>query len=623
MNRLAGIFHARTGTNSAGEDAMNSMLDAMNQQSGLEKQLLRKPSFEAGLLARPDRQSDGLYHNVQSGEIILFDGSIYNRREVAQKLGLPTAELPGEASLFFHAFRAWGADCLHQFNGRWAIVRFHPMEGIWAARDRFGVKPLYYASQQNEWLFASEQKAFLAHPTFQTQLNPVAVYDFFLRNKAGNAPQDLLQHVSQLMPAELIRINPAGEMLELKTWYKLKYLPKTTAFNHLKSLEYQEDIGQKLQENIRLRLERHSTNNLANFLSGGLDSSMLSALIGEQKSAVAITAVYPGQPISEESWAAKVVRHLGLSWNKVSPDLENIRSDWKAFYYSQDVPTYSFGTFNQYALFQKSAELGVQAVFDGQAADSLFAGHDFYLPAFWRELWRSGQFKALKSELQAYGGIRKSGKYFLKNYLKYVVLPKRRAGQIEWLQRMYDPRLAFFQSDFLEAHRSRLSLDKGDHLRSVNAMLHEEFIEGDILGLLKCLDRAASWFGVETITPFADDPELIESVFRMPSVYKIRQNQSKFILREIAAKKLPRDVVYRTDKMGLVAPNNLWLEALKDEMRVHFEELDPAIFDRTQLLANYDQFFQFEKPQENYRVYKFMAFTLWLASVKHYTGRAL
>ncbi|MBR9920890.1 MAG: hypothetical protein GYB31_08620 [Bacteroidetes bacterium] len=621
MTRLAGIYSLDSANSESFKPDLSRMLDIMNVQAKLPLDFVSNDNFHAGIRAHSDSVASGIASDNQLDISAILDGHFYNRKALQGQLKLSADT--SDSQLLIHAFKKWGIACLDYLDGRFSFLLYEPSSGLWVARDRFGVKPMYYTRIKDAWYFASEQKAFLSLPQFDLSLNPESVFDFFFRNKAANTETELFAGLNQLMPAHYMHLPPTREKIEVKRWYRLPFVEKTGKYNKLQLIDYQNEISTLLNDSITDRLSIHKSEKAATFLSGGLDSSLLAAILNESGDVQAFSAVFPRQSISEEDWAAKVKDYLGIDWTRVEPRLEQFRQEWKAFYFSQDVPTYSFGTFNQYSLFAACKEAGVRAVFDGQAADALFAGHNYHLAAFWRELWRNKHFKDLRTELKAFGGSRQAIPYFLRNYLKYVVLPKTGPGLLMWLRQLRQQSVRFFQPAFIDAHQHRLKEDAGDHMFSLNAMLQAEYMDGEVLGLLKCVDRAAAWNGLEVLTPFADDKKLIERVFQIPAQYKIHRNESKHILREIAAKKLPHAVVRRRDKMGLVAPNNAWLQAIKEEMKPYFESLDPTIFNLREIQKHYDHFFNLENPLENFRTYKFMAFTLWLASIKHYTGRAI
>ena len=119
------------------------------------------------------------------------------------------------------------------------------------------------------------------------------------------------------------------------------------------------------------------------------------------------------------------------------------------------------------------------------------------------------------------------------------------------------------------------------------------------------------WHSVESRTPFSEDHRLIEAVFRMPGVMKIRNGVSKYILREAAAPFIPDSIRTRRDKLGYATPNNQWITRLRESFRPYFEQDFDGILDKQKLLKDFDKVFSVEGQPENGRIFKFVAFAVW------------
>jgi asparagine synthase (glutamine-hydrolysing) len=119
------------------------------------------------------------------------------------------------------------------------------------------------------------------------------------------------------------------------------------------------------------------------------------------------------------------------------------------------------------------------------------------------------------------------------------------------------------------------------------------------------------WFGIESRTPFADDLDLMNYAFAVPSSYKIQNGIRKHLLREAFKNDLPKPIYNRHDKMGFVTPTNQWMREMRSEIRPYFEQSQSDIFDKKLLLNDFDKFFNPATNLENYRVFRFISFAIW------------
>ncbi|MCB0643974.1 MAG: asparagine synthase, partial [Phaeodactylibacter sp.] len=315
--------------------------------------------------------------------------------------------------------------------------------------------------------------------------------------------------------------------------------------------------------------------------------------------------------LSENQWARKMVEQVQAQWIKVQPRTGEFSTDLEDFIYSQDTPTLSSGTYLQYRLFKAAAERGIPLLFDGQAADGLFGGHQFHYYAYWKDLRRLGQWQELRQDWKRFGGFTAALKYSVSNSLKYNYLSRMPFGVKTRFYEYYYQELNYLNRDFWQSYKSRLQEPAPAKTNSLNQMLYQGFYKGTMPFLLKCVDRASNYFGVESAMPFAEDRKLYEYVHSIPGIYKIHAGHRKWLLKEAYRQQLPPAIYNRSDKMALLSPNNQWLRELRPVLRPYFEALDGQIIDKHRLLKDFDAFFNPKSDLENYRIYKFAAFALW------------
>lgn len=544
-----------------------------------------------------------------SGTSALWDGAIYNYRELGYA---------SEDACLREAYRESDRKLLSRWNGRWSFALLDERAGrMWMARDRTGVKPLYYWTDRDRAVFASEPKLILSLPFVERGFDPAGLFDYFVLSQADVNRDTLFKGIRQVLPGHELWYDLGTGNLKESQYYFPAVNRDAGVFGQAQAREFLASVRNKLEQAVNRRLEYHA-GPPATLLSGGLDSSAMAALIRQKSKSplTALTASFREKEFGEQEWAGQMASHLGARWLQVFPTIEGLEKDLEDFIFSQDTPTFSAGTYSQYCLFRMARQEGIPVVFDGQGADAMFGGHLPHLPPLWRDLLASGQWKALGREMKAFGPAWKSASYWASHWLKYEGIPNLPGDLQHLFKRWYFAELRYLNPDILEGQKKRYA--QGDWTppfkaspRTLNNALGEGYFGGPLTFLLKCVDRASSWAGVETCTPYSDDAELMETVFNIPGSYKIRAGERKWLLRQSCADLLPPAISGRRGKMGLVTPNNSWMARLRPLVRGYLEEQDDAVFNKKLLLRDFDRFFNPPGSLENFRVYKYLSLIAW------------
>lgn len=549
---------------------------------------------------------------------ITYNGEVYNYPELRHELENAGFHFKThtDSEVLLAAYRHWGTDCLHHFNGMWAFVIWDKKKNLlFGSRDRFGVKPFYYFNDQKVFAFASEQKALLKNPFVRTSLNPVAVADYFVAGEIEYREESFFKNIIELFPGCAFELQLSNGNFRQWEWYRLPLEEEPAQFSDQLYHEYVSETRELFLESVRLRLR--SDVPVGSCLSGGVDSSAIAGAIGHlvaQKEQVNIgdhlklfTAVFDDPSIDERKWAKEMVTRTGAEWLTVSPQPGELMEDLEQLIYCQDVPIWSTSTYAQYRVMQLVKENNIRVVLDGQGGDELFAGYLPYYVPFWRELSRKGEHARMKAEMAAFGPDAKS--YRRREYLKQYTVPSLPVKAQLFIEKNYFPDLAYLDRGLLKTYAENYPGYTPVH--SLNDALRKEFVNTRLKGYLKCEDRCSMWHSVESRTPFSEDHRLIEAVFRMPGVMKIRNGVSKYILREAAAPFIPDSIRTRRDKLGYATPNNQWITRLRESFRPYFEQDFDGILDKQKLLKDFDKVFSIEGQPENGRIFKFVAFAVW------------
>ncbi|MBC7862839.1 MAG: asparagine synthase (glutamine-hydrolyzing) [Bacteroidia bacterium] len=543
---------------------------------------------------------------------ITYNGEIYNYVELREELEKKGHRFitRSDTEVLLYAYKEWGIKCLDRFNGMWSFVLYDTeKKKLIGARDRFGVKPFYYYHTKEVFCFASEQKALVNQPFVTTGINEQALHDFFVHNEMEYAPQGLFNNILELFPGNYFELNTKNLELKIEKYFFAEVNTSFEKFDEKKFEHYKNETTDLLVNAVKLRMR--SDVKVGSCLSGGIDSSaivgIMQALSGKENPPELFTAVFPGKEIDEEKWAEEVAKKNGgkNTWNKISPTAQDLWKDLDDMVYSQDLPLWSSSTYAQFSVMKLARQNNIKVLLDGQGGDELFGGYIPYYLSFWNELKSNGEKKYLENELQGFSHLGKASKFQLKENIK----GKIDASSSGFLKTLKDPNLKFLNSDFLRSHVKPPIIKK--EYSSLNKHLQAEFENTRLKLYLKCEDRCSMWHSVESRTPFADDIELIKKVMGLPGIYKIKNGQLKYLLREAAKKYLPEKIYNRKDKMGYVTPHNSWMHAMNETIRtVDFSEIKPYL--------NYKRFGQKSSQlflplndAENFLAFKILTFSRW------------
>ena len=520
----------------------------------VEPESLLEKAFTFGLLHRrlaiiaPDASG---HQPMGLGDIWLsFNGEIYNYRELRQELEVIGHQFhtQGDTEVLLHAWQQWGEKCLPKLDGMWTFALFDLSQKVlFAACDGTGIKPLYYRRSSRGLEFASEPKAF-RELEGELSPNPAAVSRFLAYGLSDESGETMFRELHRLQGGECLQIGLDGEGFSLRRW-NTSFLNQPER-NAQKEADLIEEIRSTLLEMIRLRLQADVP--LGVCLSGGIDSSTIAGLVasvsgntGRRKAFMA--TLPPGSQPDESPFARLMAERAGFQFHTVCPDAEGVAADLENLIYTLDEPPPGLNAYSQYRVFQKVAKEGVRVSLDGQGADELFGGYPRHRESAWMEQpWHE---PGLEKEVLQHG-------------LQALVPAEVWAR----LLRRQKPEYGVFNPEIWSK--------AGRYVRfgsSLNQQLEREFCSTSLPFLLKAADRNSMRWSVESRMPFADFPQLIRKVFSLPADWKIRDGQTKYLLRRAAETWVPAEILQRRDKVGFAAPNVAWLQAALRQQRPNWE----------------------------------------------------
>lgn len=480
--------------------------------------------------------------------ILVYNGEIYNYKELREELYLQGYRFhtQGDAEVLLCAYDFWGEKCVEHFNGMWAFALLDKAKNkLFCSRDRFGEKPFFYYKDDKRFIFASEIKAIL--PFLKSiKVNIPAMIPFIVR---GNVDC----YKNETFFKDIYRLNPSQNLVvDLENLNFKKSLYYEIATQEIRVQNPAQHLRMLLEDSIKLRLR--SDVPIGSCLSGGLDSSCVNALIARfnpnKNNFVAIHAKSTLKENDESEYAKRVAESLGIELYIVEPSKQDYLEHLEAVMLAQDEPFGSTSIYMQYLVMQKAHNLGIKVMFDGQGADEVFLGYETYLPYIYKDL----QHKISENDFF------KTLKYF--KYSKELILREMQdIGAFETIfnriSESSNIKLQYLNLESLQA------IFKFTDMFSFNM---RELMQNNLQALLRFEDRDSMAFGVEARLPYLDS-RIVDFVLNLPIEIKFQKGYLKYLLRTACEDLLPRDIIWRYNKLGFESPQRVWFDDLRESMK--------------------------------------------------------
>ena len=476
---------------------------------------------------------------------IVFNGEVYNYVELRQELEREgcTFRTGTDTEVIAAAYGRWGADCLRRFNGMWAIAILDiDAQRLFLARDRFGIKPLYYTFAGGAFLFASEIKALLAHPAVSTQPCLDYLREFMVRGAMEYRHETAFSGIYRFPMASFATVDLRSTDVQLRPTKFWGYSPNTSCerFDPARATQIAEEYYDLLKDAVRLRLR--SDVPVGSALSGGLDSSaivfLVNQLIRESGSGarqVAFSTVHrdPATRHCDESeHISAIVSELDIESHTVEPDPREIPSLHERAVWGLECPYDGTGMPGMY-VFGLARANHVTVTLDGQGADEQQAG---YLHYFSQHAANERPYEIVRSLCgkEAMPGSKANARF----------------GAIVGLARSVLGRATLVRLGSL------FGKDVARYLEPLNSRLKSDCQTG-LVNLIHYADSRSMLSSVESRMPFMDY-RLVEFTASIPACYKIHDGWTKHFARLAFNGKLPDSITWRRDKLGWPMPDDYW-----------------------------------------------------------------
>lgn len=552
---------------------------------------------------------------------VTYNGEIYNFAEIRDELIAAGHAFRSrtDTEVIVHAYEEWGTACVHRFNGMFAFGLWDgARRRLWLARDRMGVKPLFYAKLADRLLFGSEIKALLEDPALDRGIDHEALA-YYLALNWMPAPFTMFKNVRQLLPGRHIMAEAGGTVKET-TYWDLEFRES----GNRSETELTEEFLARLEASVKMRLV--SDVPFGAFLSGGADSSAVSYFMEKNLSAPLKTfSIHFGEPtFDEDAYARAVAAHIGADHNqqKVTADLATALPQmvWHA-----EEPTADSSMVAVWYLARETRR-HVTMVQSGDGADELLAGYETYQAHYLHRALRlvprfvrRGVLLPIVNALPV-SDAKVSLDFKLRKFLagadfdsdaahacwRMIFDAESRARLLAPIANMPESR-----SNVFDLYREAFSRTNARH--PLNRLLYVDSRFYLPCDMLVKVDRMTMAHALEARTPFLDYT-LVEFMASLPPNLKLKNfRHKKYVLKKSMSDKLPPHALWRK-KQGFNVPVSRWMK--KDIKQFVCDNLSPArvndigLFDPLEVQRVLDGHFQ-EKADNGYKIWCLLTFALW------------
>ncbi len=573
-------------------------------------------------------------HSISKNNTIVFNGEIYNHKDLRSELeSITKRDWAGhsDTETLLAAIEEWGfEETLTKVKGMFSIALWDKnSSNLSLACDRIGEKPLYYGWVNEQFVFASELKALKKFPEFTNQIDRSSLA-LFLRFNSIPAPHSIYEDIFKLEPGQIIKFNTKSKRITKQNFWSIEEVLKKENLNQFSGTQSEAVIQLESILSSAVSSQMQSDVPLGAFLSGGIDSSTIVALMKSISDSQinTFTIGFNSKDFDEAKHAGMVAKYLGTNHFEkyvteqdalnVIPRLPHIYDE--PFADSSQIPTFLVSQF---------AKQKVTVALSGDAGDELFGGYNRYVvtkkmfskilksPALIRKLLSKTIFSVSEEKWNNLLG------WFMSRQYSEIGHKLHKAANVlssETIRDLHFKLVSQIQnpSDWLINSKEYKTKFNDDNelfvdLDSIEKMMAYDLITYLPTDILTKVDRAAMAVSLETRVPFLD-PDVIKFSASLPMEFKIRNGVSKWLLREVLYKHVPKNLVERP-KMGfavpladwLRGPLNDWAESLLDENRLHQEGFFNVEFVRSKWLEH-----KSGKQNWHHQLWNVLMFQAWL-----------
>jgi asparagine synthase (glutamine-hydrolysing) len=549
---------------------------------------------------QPMNSPDGRY-------VTVFNGEIYNYIELRDELKALgyVFRTQTDTEVLLTAYMAWGEECLQRFNGMWAFVIYDRLEKkIFAARDRYGIKPFYYLQTGNYLAFASEIPPLLSLLEHKPNPDQQSIFDYLVFNRTDQTERTFFEEIKKLQHGhsfciQLTENRSQKTDVRIKKWYDLRANLKEPFKNPEEFRElFSSAVGLRLRSDVPVGV----------CLSGGLDSSSIVSILLKdfnKKDLNTFSAVYDKGQFGDETEYINEYKPFLKNMFFTTPTAETLHNDLSNFVKAHAEPIPSTSPYAQFKVMEL-AKGKVVVTLDGQGADEELAGYHYFFGFFFKDLLKQMRLGKLGIELLQYL-LKHQSLYGLKTFL-YFLLPEKSKTQLRVNEKGY------INQEFVEKYQGGNSIAGNLYNSgSLQDALLDHF-EYKLEHLLKWEDRNSMWFSLEARVPFLDY-RLVEKTLATQGDLIIKNGMTKHLLRESMKGVLSEKIRMRRDKVGFDTPQDEWFKkpawrSMVSEILSSKSFADRDLIDPVEAIKTYDAHIS-GKTNASKEIWKWIHLELW------------
>jgi|GEM_PF-1146981 len=562
------------------------------------------------------------------GLFLALDGCVINFPNVREDLireGVKH-DFVRQEDIILKAYQHWGERMFMKFEGIWAIVLYDQNHNhLFAARDRFGAKPLYYYTNAQYFALASEHKGLLTLPFISKRLSRKGAFEFLVSGVAEESGLGLFKNIIEVEPASAIQLILPKGILKSWSYFSLTSNNSVNEYSGKKSSGHAQKIRKYLARTLYHNLVGELP--IATYLDGGIEDAAMLYMIKQiqeetmkPQSYNLANQIFTSADLFESTNSSpllnKMVKDFNAELHIVESHLDGFLETMDSYLYQQDLPVSTLNNFYEKRVFEEMAKQGFKVALADTGAKTMMAGKEEHYHLFMSHMLKRKNFglffNNLFSKATNLSGKSNLLKYLLKNWMyTYTATDVK-----ETLMRNNLVEFTYLRNSFWDKHAQYLQNRIDGKVDNLNLSLYNEITGFQFREKLRSQDRSSAFAGIELRLPYLTDPELADYIFKIGAAYKIRNAQGLFLIKRAMNGIVPEEILQHSVRPTHNFNSANWLS----EHRAHLSEiLIPELdefYDLKRLRKDWDKLVDNAEKNGSDKLWRIISFSQWFKKFK-------